>query len=305
MSNILSPERTRATSHRAAVTAACTAVGVTPPTWPADDLNAALAAFATLDSTRAAIGAEVRNLDTFSPEWVADAVSRIATATAADQLRRDSAGAMAGRTLARNTRETDEAARLVDKKVTKALDDFAALAAALVDGAPLDDTAAVAAGVGTQLKAARETLARLGTAAEIHRPWTRLADNVLPEQRPGWRWLLCALVDVDAVEVEQRTANQFGHKVLNPSTARDSIRRMIADAGKDLDRAVIDVARGRYEGARLSWAADRATLYDRTRRLSAAEGREMVNVAPTRRPSPEVLFFDALNGPRAVKVPEA
>jgi hypothetical protein len=156
----------------------------------------------------------------------------------------------------------------VFNKQAKAL---TAAAGKLPQANPLDMAANVEADTATEYKTTRTALATFGTLASIYKA------TVPGEIPPALNLLLPVVALPDAVK--EQVAKSYGEsvKVLNESklAGTRAIRKLADDARKDVDVALINVARGHYEGITLSFAKPQE-LTERRRNATTAHQRESV-----------------------------
>lgn len=246
------------------------AAGLTPPTLATgirDRINQA--------PTVQQVAAELadRALSTTNPdEWYEEALERLRTAQAAEAL-----------TKAFNTNYQDAVRRHVPALQAQAAEDLApvfnkhakALTAAakkLPEAKPLDMAANVEADTAAQYKTTRSALAAFGTLASIYR------STVPGDIPPALNQLLPVITLPDAVKELVARTHFETVKVLNESQLEGTrtIRKLAEDAKKDIDLALINVARGHYDGVSLALATPQE-LTERRRNAITAYQREHAN----------------------------
>ncbi|TLM75968.1 hypothetical protein [Pseudarthrobacter sp. NamB4] len=249
------------------------AAGLTPPTLAVgirDRINSA----PTVHQVAAELADQA--LTTTNPdEWYEEALDRLRTAQAAEAL-----------TKAFNTNYQDAVRRHVPALQAQAAEDLTPVfnkhAKALTAAAkklpatkPLDMAANVEADTAAEYKTARTALAMLGTIASIY-------TAAVPGEVPVALNRLLPVVHLPAA-VKEQVARSMGEsvKVLNESslTGTRAIRQLAADAKEDIDLALINVARGHYEGVTLAVATP-DELRERRRTATTAHQREQVAEGP-------------------------
>lgn len=245
-------------------------VGLTPPTLAVgirDRINTA----PSMNQVAADLADQA--LTTTDPDaWYADALDQLRTAQAAEAL-----------TKAFNANYTSAVLRHVPAIQAQAAEDLTpvfnkhakALTAAaqkLPRNNPLDMAANVEADTAAEYKIARTALTMFGNLASIYR-------TTPPGTLPPALNTILPVVDLPPAEKEQ-VARSFGEavKVLNERdlAGTRAIRKLADDAREDLDLALINVARGKYEGVTLSLATP-AEYGERRRTAATAYGREQVS----------------------------
>lgn len=283
-----------------AIIAAARALGVEPPTWPADQVAELLDAEPGVEAVLTRVTDEARNRDSFGPDWLEDALDKLTRAHAADSLRRSAVGIRQYAARTQQGAARAAAVREFTKPVSTLLERLGVVAAQLPAHALLDDAAAVATGAGTELAEARDILRRLSAAVETYRPTTAMMGELMSAHRPGHRYIIGGLVELPAVEPEKRAANMYVRKTLNPSADRDAVREFTKLADDDLDAAILRVARGEFPPLRLSWAESSAEVRERVARLARAQEvervpvtREMMDLPPDPAAAAWGKMFDA------------
>lgn len=252
---------------------AYTAVGATPPTRALEIRRLVNDESQNVFQTAAALANEALLTDQEPMEWYAGAVEKVKEAQAREALaaafNRSYQDAVA-RALPRYLEEaandlTPHADRAV-KQIVTAVKELPAGAAAL------DPEAVIAKDAGGALNKTRASLSLLGTLASIYQP------GVPGEIPPVLNLLLPVVALPDAVK--EQVARSYGEsvKVLNEPklTGTRAIRQLANDAKKDIDVALINVARGVYEGITLSFATPQE-LTERRRNALTAYQREHAN----------------------------
>lgn len=246
------------------------AVGLNPPTLAVgirDRINQA----PTVHQVAAKLADQA--LTTTDPDaWYADALDQLRTAQAAEALSK-----------AFNANYGDAVRRHMPAIQEQAADDlgavfnkhFKALAAAvkkLPDNDPLDMAANVEADTSAQFKTARAALAAFGSLASIYKA-------TFPGEVPPALNNLLPVLELPHAEPEQ-VAKSYGEsiKVLNEHNLEGTraIQRLAADARLDVDVALINVARGHYEGISLALATP-AGLAERRGNATRAHQREHIS----------------------------
>lgn len=245
------------------------AAGLTPPTLATgirDRINSA----PTVHEVAAQLADQA--LTTTNPDqWYEEALERLRTAQAAEAL-----------TKAFNSNYANAVRRYVPTLQAQAAEDLAPVfnkhakalttaAAKLPAAKPLDMAANVEADTATEYKTARTALAMFGTLASIY-------TAAVPGEVPVALNRILPVVELPHA-VKEQAARSLGEsvKVLNESQlgGTRAIRQLAADAKEDIDVALINVARGKYEGITLSLATP-DTLRERRRAATIAQQREHV-----------------------------
>lgn len=209
-------------------------------------------------------------LTTTDPDaWYEDALDQLRTAQAAEALAK-----------AFNANYTDAVRRHVPTIQAQAAEDLTPVfnkhAKALTTAAgklpaaqPLDMAANVEADTATEYKATRTALATFAALASIYKA------TVPGEIPPALNQLLPVVALPDAVKELVARSPFETVKVLNESQLAGTrvIRQLADDASKDIDVALINVARGKYEGITLALATPQE-LTERRRNALTAYQRE-------------------------------
>ncbi|BCW85046.1 hypothetical protein NicSoilE8_27190 [Arthrobacter sp. NicSoilE8] len=211
-------------------------------------------------------------LTTTDPDtWYTEALDQLRTAQAAEALAK-----------AFNTNYQDAVRRHIPALQSQAAEDLAPVfnkhAKALIAAAkklpanqPLDMAANVEADTASEYKTARTALAMLGTLASIYK-------TTAPGDVPVSINKLLPVLDLPSA-VKEQIARSIGEsvKVLKESQlgGTRAIRQLAADAREDVDLALINVARGHYNGVTLALATP-DTLRERRRAATIAHQREHV-----------------------------
>ena len=245
------------------------AAGLNPPTLAVgirDRINQA----PTVHAVAARLADEA--LTTTDPDsWYAGALEELRTAQAAEALAK-----------AFNANYSDAVRRHVPAIQAQAAEDLTpvfnkhlkALVSAskkLPEDKPLDMAACVDADAGAEYKTARTALTAFGTLASIYK-------HSFPGELPPALNNLLPVLDLPAAVKEQVARTHFEVvKVLNEDqlTGTRTIRQLAIDAGADLDLALVNGARGKYEGVTLSLATP-AEMGERRGAALTAYGREHV-----------------------------
>lgn len=213
-----------------------------------------------------------RALTTTDPDsWYEDALDQLRTAQAAEALSKafnaNYSEAVRRHLPAIQEQAADELAPVFNKH-SKAL---TAGAKKLPGASPLDMAANVEADTSAEYKTARAALAAFGNLASIYK--LSFPGEVPPELNK----LLPVLDLPDAVP--ERVAKSYGEsvKVLNERDLEGTrvIQRLAADARADLDGALINVARGHYDGVSLALATP-TEMAERRGNAARAHQREHV-----------------------------
>lgn len=268
--------RREATNHVTqfqTITNAYKAVGATPPTRALEIKRLVNDESQNVFRTAAALANEALLTDQEPTEWYADAVEKIKEAQAREAL-----------AAAFNRSYQDAVARALPKYLEEAANDLTPHADRAIKQivtavkelpagvAALDPEAAIAQDAGGALNKARAGLTLLGKLASIYQP------GVPGEIPPVLNQLLPVVAMPDAVR--EQVARTYGEsvKVLNESqlAGTRTIRQLTTDAHEDIDLALINVARGHYEGITLSLATPQE-LTERRRNALTAYGREHIS----------------------------
>lgn len=212
-------------------------------------------------------------LTTTDPDaWYEDALDQLRTAQASEALSKAfnaNYSASVSRHLPVIQAQAAEDLTPVFNKHAKAL---TAAAGKLPATNPLDMAANVEADTAAQYKTTRTALSVFGQLASIYKAGTP------GEMPPALNQLLPVITLPEAVkEVVARTHFETT-KVLNESQlgGTRTIRQLAQDAKKDIDLALINVARGHYEGVSLALATPQE-LTERRRNALHAHQREHAN----------------------------
>lgn len=237
-----------------AITNAYNISGVTPPNRAVKILEAVGA-----EPTASQVATDLAREALTHPDpqaYIADALARVQRAQAADTLR----AALRAR-VEKVTRENVPA--MLDTAAGDLTPAFNRLVKALIDAAkklpetnPLDESAAVEHGHAPALKAAREALIALGAYAAIHQ-------QSVPGDAPTALITILPLIDLPATVVEAREAEALTHRTVTPANELAptlAVRALGTAAQRDIDVALVDVARGKYEGTTFSLATSGAML---------------------------------------------
>lgn len=263
-------EMTNEQTHLNVIVRTYAAAGLNPPTLAVgirDRINQA----PTVNAVAARLADEA--LNTTDPDaWYEDALDQLRTAQAAESLAKafnaNYADAVRRHVPAIQAQAAEDLAPVFNKH-TKAL---TAAAGKLPANSPLDMAANVEADTTPDYKTARAALTTYGVLASIYK-------STFPgEIPPALNQLLPVVALPDAVK-EQVARTPFETvKVLNESqlAGTRAIRLLADDAHKDIDVALINVARGHYEGITLALATPQE-LTERRRNALNAHQREHGN----------------------------
>lgn len=205
-------------------------------------------------------------------EWYEDALEQLKRAQAAEALR-TAFGANYSAAVQRHMPVIQaKAAEDLTPVFNKQARALTTAATKLPQANPLDMSANVEADTAAEYKATRTALATFGTLASIYKM------TVPGEVPPALNQLLPVVALPDAVK--ELVARSYGEsvKVLNEPKLKGTrtIRQLAEDAKKDIDVALINVARGVYEGITLSFATPQE-LTERRRTALTAYQREHAN----------------------------
>lgn len=209
-----------------------------------------------------------------SQQWVDDALEQIVRAQAADALR--AALAVVGPTVRRSLAPglVDQAAVDLAPTVEAAVKRLGDAAKKLDTVRPLSVDAAVRDDTTKQLKAAQAALAELGVFASIHK--TDVPGRVHPALSK-----VLPIVHLPECVIEL-VADSFSDNppVLNSDELAGSraVRDLTRDLERDTDTALVNVARGKYDGVTLA-LADTATLRIRTGNAARSNRRQVAGVS--------------------------
>lgn len=235
-------------THLDAIVRTYNTVGLTPPTLAVgirDRINTA----PNVNQVAADLADQALSA-TDPDEWYEEALEQLRTAQAAEALTKAfnaNYNAAVLRHIPAIQAQAAEDLAPVFSKHAKAL---TAAAKKLPHDNPLDMAANVEADTAAEYKTARTALTMFGNLASIYRATppgtlTPALNTILP------------VVDLPTAEKEQ-VARSIGEavKVLNESelAGTRAIRRLADDAREDMDLALINVARGHYDGVTLSFA---------------------------------------------------
>lgn len=236
----------------AILAAAYRLAGKVPPTM-ADDCRRLLDAEPTAAQVaeECALAALEKGID--PADWLAASADRMHRAQAADSLR-SAMARHAESALNRNAgRFANEAAHDLTPAFNKAAKRLTAAAEKLPAGdSPFDLAAIVEADATAAMKEAGAALVDLATIAAIFRPRGHEAGPEVGQ--------LVTVVAFPAVPQQERN-RMTGTLAGEGHPQRDAVRQLVRDAERHgLDRALIGVARGEYDGASLRLAESHADL---------------------------------------------
>lgn len=245
------------------------AAGLTPPTLAVgirDRINTA----PTVHQVAVKLADEA--LTTTDPDaWYEDALEQLRTAQAAEALNKAFNANYSAAVLRHVPTIQAQAAEDLTPLFNKHAKALTTAAAKLPQATPLDMAANVEADTAAEYKTTRAALATFGTLASIYKA------TVPGEIPPALNQLLPVVALPDAVK--EQVAKSYGEsiKVLNASKLGGSraIRQLADDARKDIDVALINVARGHYEGITLSFATPQE-LTERRANATRAHQRESI-----------------------------
>lgn len=241
------------------------AAGLNPPTLAVgirDRINQA----PTVNAVAARLADEA--LTTTDPDaWYSEAIEELRTAQAAEALAK-----------AFNANYTDAVRRHVPAIQAQAAEDLAPVfnkhlkalvtaAKKLPEDTPLDMAACVDADAGAEFKTTRTALEAFGNLASIYK-------STFPGEVPAALNNLLPVLDLpEAVKEQVARSHYEAVKVLNESKLEGTrtIRRLATDAAADLDLALVNIARGKYEGVSLSLATPTEMSERRRAALTAFE----------------------------------
>lgn len=233
--------------------------GLTPPTY-VEDLKRIINSAPTVQQEAASIAQEALNADE-PTEFYESAIERIQRAQAAEALKNAFAQNIQAAldSKAHHYRATAAADLMPTiNKVTKAL---TTAAKKLPAGKPLDMTANIEHGTGTEYKTARDALATLSTYAALYVQGTP-SDGISSALHA-----VLPIIELPTATVERILPN-VGIEVVTSNKAQlnhtMTIRRISSDLGTDTDGTLARIAAGHYEGATIAFA-DPDTLTERRR----------------------------------------
>lgn len=251
---------------------AYTLAGLKPPTRALDIKKLVNDESQNVYQTAARLGREALLTDQDPATWYQNAVEQIKEAQAREAL-----------AAAFNRSYTDAVNLALPRLLEEATGDLAPVAAravkdltAAVKTLPagtqaLDSEAAISLDAGAALTKARKALALLGTLASIYQLNT-------PGEVPPALNILLPVVALPAATKEQ-VAKSYGEsvKVLNERqlTSTRAIRSLADTARTSLDLALVNVARGQYEGITLALATPQE-MQERRRNATLAHQRESI-----------------------------
>lgn len=211
-------------------------------------------------------------LTTTDPDaWYVDALEQLRTAQAAEALSKAFNANYSAAVLRHVPTIQAQAAEDLTPLFNKQAKALTTAAAKLPQATPLDMAANVEADTAAEYKTTRAALATFGTLASIYKA-------TVPGEIPPALNLLLPVVDLPEA-VKEQVAKSYGEsvKVLNGSKlpGTRAIRQLADDARKDIDVALINVARGHYEGITLSFATPQE-LTERRRNALTAHQRESI-----------------------------
>ena len=204
--------------------------------------------------------------------WYEDALEQLRTAQAAEALTKSFNANYSLAVLRHIPLIQAQAAEDLTPVFNKHAKALTAAAGKLPAAQPLDMAANVEADTASEYKTTRTALATFGTLASIYRA------TVPGEIPPALNQLLPVITLPAAVKERVARSHFEATKVLNESqlTGTRVIRQLADDAKKDIDVALINVARGVYEGVTLALATPQE-LTERRRNALTAYQREHAN----------------------------
>lgn len=246
------------------------AAGLNPPTLAVgirDRINKAP------NAHQVAVKLADQALTTTDPDaWYEDALEQLRTAQAAEALNKAFNANYSASVLRHIPVIQAQAAEDLTPVFNKHAKALTTAAGKLPQSNPLDMAANVEADTASEYKTTRTALATFATLASIYR------STVPGEVPPALNQLLPVVALPNAVK--ERVARSYGEsvKVLNESQLNGTrvIRQLADDARKDIDVALINVARGKYEGITLALATPQE-LTERRRNALTAYQREHAN----------------------------
>lgn len=256
-------------NHRDQLDRAYLQAGLKPPTR-AGEIEAALYAEPALDDVAVALAREALTDRPDPADWLADALTRVHRAQAAAALR----DAMASCTRAVQDEQIPSLITAAAKDLTPAVAKVAASltkAAKALPADPFDLDAVVEMDATKEMKAAQNALAALGVFAGVHE-----VGSPRGSYTPALAQLL-PIVELPAAVVEVVARGYVGDAptVNGPELAGTrAIRRLDQTASEhNVDRALVEVARGGYPGCSIQ-LADWAGLAERRDNASRAFVRQ-------------------------------
>jgi hypothetical protein len=211
-------------------------------------------------------------LTTTDPDaWYENALDQLRTAQAAEALAKAFNANYSSAVLRHVPAIQAQAAEDLAPVFNKHAKNLMTAAKKLPEQQPLDMAANVEADSTTEYKTARAALAMFGTLASIYKATT-------PGEIPPALNNILPVVELPAATKEQ-VARTYGEsvKVLNERnlTGTRAIRRLADDARTNTDLALINVARGHYQGITLALAAPEQ-LRERRANATIAHQREHI-----------------------------
>lgn len=227
------------------------AFGLPAPTQALEIKALVNAEDASVQQTAARLALEALTTDQEPRAWYSDALEQMRDAQAREALTAAFNRSHAAAVTRSLPRYLADAAADLKPAVDKAIKKLTTAAAKLPAGpAALDPEANINNDSGAALQDARHALTALAHAASIYQAGS--PDGISPALHQ-----LLPIVDLPAAEVEH-IASSLGESVsvLNREDldATYTIRDISKQAKDDIDLTIIDIARGAYEGARLSLA---------------------------------------------------
>lgn len=197
---------------------------------------------------------------TNAEEFYQDAIAQIRDAHAGDALRATFAARLEQHSANNMPQIIARAVEDINPAVGKLIAQFEAAAKKLPDADPLDITANVENDTATEYKTAKAALTALGKYASMYVP-------TVPGDVPANLNRILPVVNIPDATTEQviRGLHRLTANEQQMSGTR-AIRALAEAAHEDIDTALIDVARGDYEGISISLA----TPEENTRRRKSA-----------------------------------
>lgn len=236
--------------------------GIDSPTHTATVDDVLAAEPTPVDVIRAAAAASIDTTD--AAELLDDTITRYTRAVAVEAIRSGLKGHRENITRSRAPRLLEAITPDLDKRAASTITAMGKAAAVLPAGVDaLDAEAVIVADVAAERQTVIAALTDLAALSSVHES-SRPDDAVPPTLH-----LVLPVVDLPTVAVER--VNMLHRATLNPNNQREAVRRLardLEDHGPDI--ALVNIARGDYDGVTLSWAATRAEVRARSNRAADA-----------------------------------
>lgn len=235
-------------------------------------VQAAIADAPTVEQVSAAIARDsLKAAD--AEQFVEDSLDAIQRAHAADALRAAYSNYIGQATIDDMPRILENAAKELAPAFNKMADAFTKAAKVLDPNEPLDVETALERSAVEELKTARAVLAKLGVFAGMYQ-------QGMPQNVPPTLMSLLPLLNLPPCSVEQvRRTPAIPAPVLNTGQLKGTyaVRELTSDAERDMDKTLVGIAAGRYEGVTFALGSPED---NRARTLAARTAYERKAIEP-------------------------